>query len=350
MVTRIATALRSGASLVAIVLGAAGILLVLYAWQLPPFMGSVVTTENAYVRGQVTLLAPQLAGTVASVPVQDYQTVKKGDLLVQIDDRIYRQKLAQAAAALEGARANLAALEQKRRSAEAHSAAADIAVTSATVALKNAESSAARSARLQERGVTSQSAVEQTSSAVEQARAAVAEARSNAEVARQEIEGVGSSRASLEAAVHSAEAAVALARIDLDNTRITAPADGRVGEIGAKAGQYVQPGTQLLALVPERIWITANVKETQLSGITLDQPVRFTADALKGMSFTGKVASLAPATGSEFAVLKPDNATGNFTKVAQRLPVKIEIDPGQPGLDRLSPGMSVVLRLGEDAN
>lgn len=350
MITRLANALRSTAILVPLLLGGAGILAVLYAWQLPPFAGTAVTTENAYIRGQVTLIAPQLSGTVADVPVQDYQTVKKGDLLVRIDDRIYRQKLAQAEAALEGARANLAALEQKRRSAEAHSAAADIAVTSATVALKNAESTAARSARLQERGVTSQSAVEQTSSAVEQARAAVAEARSNAEVARQEIEGVGSSRASLEAAVHSAEAAVELARIDLANTRIVAPADGRVGEIGAKAGQYVQPGSQLLALVPERIWVTANIKETQLSGITLDQPVSFTVDALKGARFTGRVASLSPATGSEFAVLKADNATGNFTKVAQRLPLKIEIDPGQPDLRRLAPGMSVVVRLERTAS
>ncbi len=142
-----------------------------------------------------------------------------------------------------------------------------------------------------------------------------------------------------------AEAAVHLAEIDLQNTRIVAPEDGRLGEVGARLGQYVSAGTQLLALVPKRFWVVANFKETQLSGMKVGQPATFVVDALPDEKLHGRVERFSPATGSEFSVLKADNATGNFTKVAQRLPVRIAIDDGQDLANRLAPGMSVVVSI-----
>ncbi len=146
-----------------------------------------------------------------------------------------------------------------------------------------------------------------------------------------------------------AEAQVHLAEIDLKNTRIEAPEDGRLGEVGARLGQYVAPGTQLMALVPKRTWVVANFKETQLSGMKVGQPVSFTVDALGHARLNGRIERFAPATGWEFSVLRPDNATGNFTKVAQRLPVRIAIDAGQALAEKLSPGMSVVVSIDTNA-
>ena len=136
-----------------------------------------------------------------------------------------------------------------------------------------------------------------------------------------------------------------LAEIDLQNTRITAPRDGQLGEVGARVGQYVSVGTQLMALVPDRIWVVANFKETQLAGMRAGQPVTFTVDAFQHASLTGHIERFSPAAGSEFSVLKADNATGNFTKVAQRVPVRIAVDPGQNLTNRLAPGMSVVVSI-----
>ena len=152
-------------------------------------------------------------------------------------------------------------------------------------------------------------------------------------------------RDSLAAAVENAQAAVRLAQIDLANTRIVAPRAGRLGEIGVRQGQYVTAGTQLMGLVPDVVWVTANMKETQMKNIRVGQPVEITVDALGGQTLRGHVERIAPAAGSEFSVIRPDNATGNFTKVAQRIPVRIRIDPGQAAAQRLAPGMSVVARV-----
>ena len=164
-------------------------------------------------------------------------------------------------------------------------------------------------------------------------------------MARQQLKSVLVRRQSLEAAIKNAEAAVRQAQIDLENTRIVAPVDGTLGEIGVKQGQYVTAGTQLTTLVPEGKWIIANFKENQIHGMRVGQLATFRVDALPGVTFKGHIERFSPATGSEFSILKPDNATGNFTKVAQRLPVRIRIDPGQPEAAALAPGMSVVVRI-----
>jgi multidrug resistance efflux pump len=143
--------------------------------------------------------------------------------------------------------------------------------------------------------------------------------------------------------VEAADAQLAQARINLANTVVKAPAGGQVSEVSVRLGQYVSAGSQLLFLVPKQFWVVANFKETQTGRMDVGQPVSFKADALKGVKFTGRVQQIAPATGSEFSVLKADNATGNFTKVVQRLPVRIALDPDQAMTARLRPGMSVVV-------
>jgi len=336
-------ALRSPATVVAIIIGLIGLVLILYVWQLPPFKRAVEITENAYVRGQVTLIAPQLAGYVAEVPVQDFQEVKAGELLVRLDDRIYLQKLQQARATLASQQAALANSEQQRRSAEARLRSGEAQVEGARVALDIAEANWRRIEPLMKKGVVTASDADQTRAAAEQARAAFDQAKASLEVAREDLQSVIVNRQSLEAAVEGAEAAVHLAEIDLANTRITAPQDGRLGEVGARLGQYVAAGTQLVALVPHRLWVVANFKETQLAEMKVGQPVTMTVDALRHAVLKGHIERFSPATGSEFSVLKPDNATGNFTKVAQRLPVRIAIDPDQPDAEKLAPGMSVVV-------
>jgi multidrug resistance efflux pump len=337
--------LRAKTTLAVLAVGIAGILLILYAWRLPPFATSVQTTDNAYVRGAVTLISPQLSGYVDEVPVQDFMEVKEGQLLVKLDDRTYRQLLAQARADLATREAELAGSDQDRRGKEAGVALGEARLEGARSALAKAQADMRRTASLRDKGIASQSQADQDRAALRQAEAEVAEAEASLALAREDLAATLVNRRSLEAAVEKARAAVELAEIDLDNTRITAPRDGRLGEVGARIGQYVGAGTQLMALVPDRIWVVANYKETQIAGMRPGQPAVVAVDALGRAPLAGHVERFSPAAGSEFSVLHPDNATGNFTKVAQRIPVRIAIDPGQPLAERLVPGMSVVVSI-----
>ncbi|BCP54484.1 transporter [Kaistia sp. 32K] len=336
---------KSGITLIAFAIGALGVLIVLYAWQLPPFRSSVETTNNAYVKGQVTLLSPQIAGYVVGVPVQDYMTVKKGDLLVQIDDRIYQQQLAQAQATLQQQQAALANFAENRLAKQASLDLAKAQLQSAQAGLEKAELDDKRTGTLVDRGFSTQSSGDQTRVALLQAQSTVAQAEASVKIAEQNVALVDAGKSSLEAAVASAEASVKLAEINLDNTRIVAPVDGRLGEVAAHVGQYAAAGTQLTSITPAKVWVVANFKETQLTHIGVGLPVSFTVDALGDAKLTGRVERISPAAGSEFSVLKPDNATGNFTKVAQRIPLRIEIDEGQAAAANLRPGMSVVVKI-----
>ena len=343
-------ALRSSSTIITLLAGIAGVLLALYAWRLPPFATSVETTDNAYVRGMVTLMSPQVSGYVVEVPVKDYQAVKQGDLLVRIDDRMYVQKLAQAEASLAAQKATLANSHQSELSAKANIAAAEAQLGGSTAAETRAELAWNRVQGLNERNIAPTSDVEQARATLDQAKATVAQHEAAIDVARQNLQTIIVNRASLEAAVSGAEATVELAKIDLGNTRIVAPRDGHVGEVGARVGQYVTAGTQLLAVVPKDLWIVANFKETQLDGMKIGQPVTFTVDAFRGSQLKGHIERFSPAAGSEFAVIKADNATGNFTKIAQRVGVRVSIDPGQELADRLSPGLSVIVRIDKAAD
>lgn len=320
-----------------------GIAIVLYAWRLPPFTSAIQSTENAMVRGQLTIIAPQVSGYVTQVPVQDFQRVQAGQLLVQIDDRIYLQQLEQARAQLQTAQANLANWEQSRRSAAAVIAENQASVTNSRAQRDRSSSALKRAEQLAGQQLLSAQDRETALAADAQARAGVQQAQAALQAAEESARSVEVNRGALAAAVANAEAAVQLAKINYDNTRIRAPRAGRLGQLGVRQGAYVTNGTQLMALVPDTLWVIANFKETQMYQVRVGQRASFTVDALNGARLAGHVQEISPAAGSEFAVLPADNATGNFVKIAQRIPVKIGIDPGQAAIERLSPGMSVVV-------
>lgn len=322
-----------------------GVAVVLYAWQLPPFSSHIESTENALVRGQVTIIGPQLAGYVYEVPVQDFQFVKAGDLLVRLDDRIYRQRLNQALAQVQVQKTALANNLQQRRSAEATIAQRQAAVVDSEAQARKGAADLRRNQDLISDGSVSRRELDVTRAANAQALASVAQAKAALAIAREDLQTVIVNRDSLEANVTNAEAAVELARIDLDNTRIVAPRDGQLGQIGVRLGAYVNSGAQLMALVPDTLWVVANMKETQMANVRIGQPVTFTVDALNHLRLRGHVQRISPATGSEFSLLQADNATGNFVKIAQRIPVRITVDPDQAAAQRLRPGMSVVVSI-----
>ncbi|WP_349972494.1 HlyD family secretion protein [Pseudomonas caspiana] len=322
-----------------------GILIVLYAWQLPPFSSPIESTENALVRGQTTIIGPQLSGYVYEVPVQDFQFVKKGDLLVRLDDRIYRQHLDQSLAQLGIQKASLANNLQQRKSAEATIAQRKAALENSIAQGRKSAADLRRNQALVTDGSVSKSELDVSRAADAQATAAIAEARAALDIAKEDLQTVIVNRGSLEASVANAEAAIELARIDLSNTRVLAPRDGQLGQIGVRLGAYVNSGAQLMALVPDRLWVVANMKETQMVNVRLGQPVTFTVDALGHEKMHGRVQRISPATGSEFSLLPADNATGNFVKISQRIPVRIIVEPNQPLAKRLRPGMSVVVSI-----
>ncbi len=323
----------------------AGILLVLYAWGLPPFQRLTQSTENAYVRGQTTVISPQVNGYVAQVMVQDFQPVKAGQPLLRIDDRIYRQRLAQAEANVAGQAAGLSNSQQSQRSSQASLAGQAAAVDNARAQLVRAQADMGRVAELAAEGSVSLRERDQTLAALRQAQAAVRQAQAQQAIAQEQVRTVVVGRGGLQASLVSAEAARRLAQIDLANTVVRAPQDGQVSELGVRLGQYVTAGSQLTYLVPKAVWVVANFKERQTAGMAPGQPATVKVDALGGAELRGHVQQLAPAAGSEFSVIRPDNATGNFVKISQRIAVRITIDPGQPLAARLRPGMSVEARV-----
>jgi RND family efflux transporter MFP subunit len=290
-----------------VILAAGALMAVLSAWSLPPFAGELERTDNAYVRGLTMNVAPQVSGYVVAVEVRDYEQVRAGQVLVRIDERIYKARVAAARANLNAQLAGLASARAQLQRAQADMARVNDLVRDGSVSIRERD---------------------QTLAALRQAEAQARQANGG--------------RGSFEAQVDAARAQLELAQIDLAHTVITAAADGRVSEIGVRVGQYVTNGTLLLSLVPADRWVIAHFRETQIARMAPGQLATFTVDALDGARFTGRVERLAPAAGSEFAVLKPENATGNFVKVPQRVGVRIVIDPGQPLATRLAPGMSVV--------
>ena len=328
-------------SAILIAIGLVAIGLVLYAWKLPPFQSAVVRTDNAYVRGQTTVISPQVTGYVTRVYVQDFEDVAAGTPLVQIDPRIYQQKVEQAHAQVLAAESNLNNNQQSLTSNQSTVIARNASIANAEALLKKAQADMARVQELVGLGSLSPREGDQARAALQQAQAAVAEAHAQKAVAEQGVKSTHVGKQGLQAAVAQAQAQEQLAQIDLNNTTIKAPQQGRLSEISVKQGQLVNAGTQLMYLVPKHVWVVANFKETQTANIKVGQAATVRVDALGGAELRGKVERIAPAAGSEFSVIRPDNATGNFVKVAQRIAVRIQIDPNQELATRLSPGMSV---------
>lgn len=329
------------AIIVTVIVTLALVSLILFFWKLPPFAGSVERTDNAYIRGQVTVVAPQLSGYVVRVMAQDFQTVGKGQPLFEIDKRIYAQRVDQARATVAAREADLANSTQARASREAAVLSREADIGAAQAQVERARADLDRVAELATDGSVSLRERDQARAALRAAEATLSSARAGREIARQDVRSVGVSRQGLEAAVTAARAALRLAEIDMTNTVVVAPADGQLGQVGVRQGQWVTAGSQLVSLVPPQRWVIANFKERQSGRMRPGQKAEITVDALGDQRFAGRVEQVSPATGSEFSILPPQNATGNFTKIAQRLPVRIVLNTGQPDLARLRPGMSV---------
>ena len=333
------------AVILAVVIALIGIALILRAWQLWPFTTAIATTDNAYVRGQVTVLAPQVNGYITEVLVKDFQHVKQGEVLLRIDDRIYHQRVAQAEAALDSAKAALANSDQSQAQNRAQIASAKATLSAGQSELQRSRAELARYEQLAAQRLVALNDRDKFRTSQASAQAGVQQSQAQIQIAEETLVSTRVERKGLEAQVESAEAALELARIDLANTVIHAPRNGQVSEASARAGQYVAAGSQLLFLVPDTLWVVANFKEGQTWPMRIGQPATFAVDAFQGEVLRGHIEEIAPATGSEFSVLRPDNASGNFTKVVQRLPVRIAIDADQPLAVRLRPGMSVIAKV-----
>jgi len=363
-------------------------------------------TDDAYLRADITPLSTRVSGTVTTVAVEDYQKVRAGDLLVQLKDDDYRAQVEQSEAAVQAANAALEnngkqkALQESRiaqAQAGVEAAKADIAQAEANIEASRAEISDARASveaakadvvrtRLernrQEALVESASATRQKLEQVtadeerfaaqlesrkaelaksqaglalkqaqaQQARAGLASRESELEAQRRQRGVLDAQEAQLKADLRAKEEAVKVARTNLEYTRILAPTDGIVGERKVRVGQLVSPGTQVISLVENDLWVQANYKETQLTNVSNGDSAVITVDTFPGLKLNGHVEEIAPASGSQFALLPPDNASGNFTKIVQRIPVKIVIDRDPRVADRLRPGMSVIVEINASGN
>ena len=319
-----------------------GILVILWAWRIGPFATSVQQTDNSYVKGKTTILSSQINGYVKDVVVKDFDHVKKGQVLMHIDATTYDQKVTQAASGVEQAKNTLANQTQSIAQKQADIVAAQAKVDQAKAQYELSLAQLKRYQQLGNSGAASKSEQDKAAADAENNLAALKQAEANVLVANEALKTAQVAKTGLEAQVSSAKAQLDQAQTTKDYSVIVAPMDGQLGEVNPRVGQYVAAGSQLLYLIPQQTWVIANFKETQIANMRIGQKAWFTVDAMKHKKFTGHVEQISPAAGSEFSVLKPDNATGNFTKVVQRIAVRITIDPNQEGMEHLRPGMSVV--------
>jgi len=300
------------------------------------------STDDAFLQADKVTVAPKVGGFVAESFVTDNQPVKAGDVLAQIDQSDYRVAVAQDEADLDKAKASLegvasALIQQNARIIEAR---ADVANTRA--ALDFAGQEAQRYNDLYERGAGTTQRSQQATSDLTMKRAAYDKANASYDAAQKQVDSLRSLEAAARASLRRAEINLEQAKLNISYTTIKAPISGVIGDRSLRRGQLVQPGTNLLTVVPmgQAIYLVANFKETQVGRMVEGQPARFTVDAFGDHVFHGRIDSFAPGTGSQFALLPPENATGNFTKIVQRVPVKIALDPGDPLIARLRPGLS----------
>jgi membrane fusion protein, multidrug efflux system len=326
------------------------VVLVLGAWAVQRYLYSRhhVSTDNAQVDSHITLIAPRIAAFVSRVLVDDNQHVKAGDTLVILDDRDIKVRLEQAEADLRAAEA---AAGTRGRAGEANAqfqatrsqaASMEAGVIAAEADYKKAAADLERYRSLAANKIVPAQQLDAAQAAFEAAAAKLESARRQASAAGSQVSASGAAVRSADARLAAAQAAVDNARLDVSYALITAPTAGVIAKRNAETGALVQPGQSLMSIVPDRdVWVTANLKETQLTNVRVGDSVEFTVDAYPGRKFSGRVESLSPATGAKFALLPPDNATGNFTKVVQRVPVKIAVEQSTDSAHFLRPGMSV---------
>ena len=283
------------------------------------------------------------------VPVNDFQQVKEGELLVEIEDDDYRARADQAQADLAGAEAAIANLKSRKALQHSQIAEAQDAINATQADVDRTHKEAVRQQTLLATTFGTPQRVEQAVAEEKRFEANLARSEAGLAAAQRQMAVLDTEESQLRAAAKAKQAAFDLAKIELGYTRISAPIDGMVSERGVRAGQYVHDGTQVISVVPLRnVWVVANYKETQLTHVKIGQLAEITIDTFPGVVVTGRVDSISPASGSQFTLLPPDNATGNFTKVVQRIPVKITLDPGHPLEGQLRPGMSVIATIRTD--
>ena len=298
------------------------------------------STDDAFIDARTVTVAPQVTGSIVNVPVTDNEVVPAGGVLIEIDQRDFLNNLAQAKAQVDQAVAAIANLDAQIDAQQARIDAAKKQVDQAQAALTFSREEAARAQDLVSRGAGTVQQAQQTSSDQRQKEAALLTAQANEVVSEKQIEILQAQRTSAQAQLEAANATRDQAQVNLDRTRIMAPETGRITKLSAALGNLAQPGQALMMFVPTTVWVTANFKETQLDLMRPGQPVDISVDAYPGQVFRGHVDSIQAGSGAAFSLLPPENATGNYVKVVQRVPVKIVFDD-DPGV-YLGPGMSVV--------
>ena len=301
-----------------------------------------VETDDAYVAADSVLVSPKISGYLAQVLVQDNQSVRAGEVLARIDDRDYRTALDQARADVAAARADIDNLQQEIEQQAMTIAQARSLVAADQAAATFSDQQLRRYAELARTGAGTVQQSQQYQADIQEKQATLAHDQAGIGVALKQTDVLHAMLAKAQATLAQRQAVEHQAELNLSYTTITAPTDGTVGVRTLRVGQYVQAGTQLMALVPmQAVYVTANYKETQLTDVRPGQEVTIGVDMFPGSVVRGHVDSIAPAAGQEFSLLPPDNATGNFTKIVQRIPVKIVIDRHDPLAGMLRPGMSV---------
>jgi len=307
------------------------------------------TTDDAYVRGDLTPLSAKVDGYVRKVPVNDFQRVKAGELLVEIEDDDYKARVAQAEADVAGAEAAIENLKSRKGQQRSQIADAESAIVATEADVERSRLEETRQRDLVASTYGTRQRLEQATADEKRFAAILARGRADLDAQRRQMAVLDTQELQLRADLKSKQALLTLARITLGYTRIVSPVAGRLGERGVREGQYVHAGVQVNSVVPlDTVWVVANYKETQLTQVKIGQRASITVDTFPGVVVTGYVQSISPASGSQFSLLPPDNATGNFTKVVQRIPVKIVLDQNHPLAGRLLPGMSVITTIHTD--
>ncbi|MFK0686498.1 HlyD family secretion protein [Ochrobactrum sp. BD67] len=323
-----------------------GIAYTVASWDAWTSSRTIQSTQNAFVKSEPAVLSARVSGYVRGLPVTDYQTVKAGDIIAEIGSDDYAVKVRAAEASLAKAQAVLDNLRNEEAQQRATIAQAEASLHSAEARLKQSRQDYDRKAQLVQNGIVSQKSVDDAKADLIAATASRDAAAAALTLAQRQLDTLAGERAQRIADRDAAAASLASARLELSYTRIIAPFDGVLGRRGVQIGNLVSPGAQIVTIVPlARAYVIANYKETQLKNVRAGQPVNVTVDALPGFHFRGRVDEIAPMSGNESSLIPTDNATGNFTKVVQRIPVRIELDPEQADIALLRPGMSAETRI-----
>ncbi|MGJ8757695.1 HlyD family secretion protein [Acinetobacter venetianus] len=299
------------------------------------------STDNAYVQADVTWVMPKISGEVVDLIIQDNQVVKKGEALAILDHRDYQARYDQAQSVVTLKKAALDVQQQNERSAKSTISEANSGVTAAQADLSRLKKDYARYQDLLKDGVITRQNFDNIQSQYLSAQAQLTKAQATVNSAEAQLGSLQAGRAQLLADIQSANATLDLYRIDLDSSKVISPVSGKVGSLAIQKGSRVSPQTRLMAIIPEgSLYVEANFKETQIEKMHIGQKVKLKIDAYPSLTYTGKIESFSPASGATFSMMPPDNATGNFNKVVQRIPVRIAID-SSPHIDLIKPGMSV---------